>query len=83
MLQKERFLIKKKRFEPNSNTYKSYDNSIKKFYNEFNLYEEENFKAINSDMVEDWIENLDYKHSTVNQIIEHNKNFAIIYKRKI
>lgn len=82
MLQKERFLIKKKRFEPNSNTYKSYDNSIKKFYNEFNLYEEENFKAINSDMVEDWIENLDYKHSTVNQIIEHNKEFCDYLQKK-
>ena len=82
MLQKERFLIKKKRFEPNSNTYKSYDNSIKKFYNEFNLYEEENFKTINSDMVEDWIENLDYKHSTVNQIIEHNKEFCDYLQKK-
>lgn len=82
MLQKERFLIKKKRFELNSNTYKSYDNSIKKFYNEFNLYKEENFKAINSDMVEDWVENLDYKHSTVNQIIEHNKEFCDYLQKK-
>mgnify|MGYP000562630418 FL=1 len=52
MLQKDRFLIKAKRFDVNSGTYISYNNSIKKLYDKINLYDEDN-KKLDSDMVED------------------------------
>ena len=74
MLQKDRFLIKAKRFDVNSGTYISYNNSLKKLYDKFNLYDED-YKKLNSDMVEDWLEDLKYKKSYRNLIIEHCKEF--------
>ena len=74
MLQKDRFLIKAKRFNVNSGTYISYNNSLKKLYDKFNLYDED-YRKLNSDMVEDWLEALKYKKSYRNLIIEHCKEF--------
>ena len=74
MLQKDRFLIKAKRFDTNSGTYISYNNSLKKLYDKFNLYDED-YKKLDSDMVEDWLEGLKYKKSYRNLIIEHCKEF--------
>lgn len=74
MLQKDRFLIKAKRFDINSGTYISYNNSLKKLYDEFNLYDED-YKKLTADMVEDWLEALEYKKSYKNLIIEHCKEF--------
>ena len=74
MLQKDRFLIKAKRFDVNSGTYISYNNSLKKLYDKFNLYDED-YRKLDSDMVEDWLEALKYKKSYRNLIIEHCKEF--------
>ena len=81
MNQKERFLLKSKRFEIGSHTWKSYNNSLTKFYDKFDLYDED-FKKINSDDIEDWIDGMDYKLSTINVIIEHCKEFCVYLKKK-
>lgn len=81
MNQKERFLLKSKRFEIGSHTWKSYNNSLTKFYDKFDLYDED-FKKINSDDIEDWIDGMDYKLSTINVIIEHSKEFCAYLKKK-
>lgn len=74
MNQVERFLLKHKRFEEGSSTYKSYKNSLDKIVKAFNL-EDEDYKKLNADTIEDWLEELDYKLSTINVILEHGKEF--------
>ena len=77
MLQKDRFLTKAKRFKADSDTYYSYNNSLYKLYERFNLHNVEDFSNITTDDLEDWIEELSkgLRRSTINLIEEHCLEF--------
>ncbi len=84
MLQKDRFLVKYKRFDVNGKTYESYNRTLDKLYSNFGLYENENFKNITADDVEDWIESLTKAHrkSSLNLYIEHLAEFFSYLQKK-
>ena len=77
MLQKDRFLTKYKRFDADGNTYASYKRTLEKLYDNFGLYDGEDFRSITSDNIEDWLEDMtkDYKKSSLNLYIEHLAEF--------
>ena len=84
MLQKDRFLTKYKRFDVDSNTYASYNRTLNKLYDKFDLYSERNFADITSDNIEDWLEDMtkDYKKSSLNLYIEHLAEFFDYLQKK-
>ena len=77
MLQKDRFLIKYKRFDVDGNTYASYKRTLEKLYDNFGLYYGEDFKSITADDMEDWLESMTktHKKSSLNLYIEHLAEF--------
>lgn len=84
MLQKDRFLTKYKRFDVDSNTYASYNRTLNKLYDKFDLYSERNFVDITSDDIEDWLEDMtkDHKKSSLNLYIEHLAEFFGYLQKK-
>ena len=84
MLQKDRFLTKYKRFDVDSNTYASYNRTLNKLYDKFDLYSERNFADITSDDIEDWLEDMtkDHKKSSLNLYIEHLAEFFDYLQKK-
>ena len=84
MLQKDRFLTKYKRFDVDSNTYASYNRTLNKLYDKFDLYSERNFMDITSDDIEDWLEDMtkDHKKSSLNLYIEHLAEFFDYLQKK-